>query len=237
MSARIELQSAYILHTRPYRDTSLLVDALTQDYGKISLVAKGARSKHNKQRALLQPFSPLLLSWQGRSSLKTLVGIESQSAAILLIGHRLYSALYANELLAYLLPQGDPSDTIYQDYQQLLQFLNDSAKSIEPCLRWFEFNLLEMLGYGLDFGYEADTDLEIQPQQYYYWVQNHGFVNIERYPESRALRFPGEALLNIQQHQYQDKQTLRLAKQLSRLVLQPLLKGRPLKSRELFTSV
>jgi DNA repair protein RecO (recombination protein O) len=263
-SIRIELHPSYILHTRPYRDTSLLVDVLTQEYGKISLVAKGARKAKNNQRYLLQPFIPVLLSWQGKSSLKTLIGIElnsqvdhvkeiatvtteshsglnsglnSKPQSSILQGSKLYSALYANELLAYLLYQDDPNDTLYLHYQRLLKQLSNQSLDVEPCLRDFEFTLLDDLGYGINFYSDADTGEDIRADRQYFFIQNHGFVLAEHHGDVAGISFGGSELLNIQQRHFDDVLTRRTAKALSRMALQPHLKGRALKSRELFSRI
>jgi DNA repair protein RecO (recombination protein O) len=239
MSTRIELHPGYILHTRPYRDTSLIVDVLTQDYGKIGVVAKGARKAKNHQRYLLQAFRPVLLSWQGKSSLKTLIGIESALTGDLasiapLQGVRLYSAMYVNELLMYLLPQDDPQEAIFPYYRRLLAQLA-LGEALEPCLRCFELQLLENLGYGLDCSHDADSGEPLMPEKYYYYSQSHGFVLTDKHIDIRAPCFLGRDLLLIAQRDFQQVDTQRAAKQLIRMALQPLLRGRELKSRELFT--
>lgn len=232
---RIELQPAYILHTRPYRDTSLLVDVLTEDHGKITLVAKGARSKKNKQRSLFQPFQSLSISWQGKSSLKTLIDIEAISTGFFLQGNCLYSAMYVNELLTYLLPQDDPSDQIFIDYQQLLYSLAQPEVQLEPCLRRFEFSLLTMLGYGVDCSVDSDGH-DIIDHQSYRWLDNHGFIVSQEgqvYLDSPPV-FSGAALQAIASNDYSSDQTRKTAKLLIRQLLAPLLKGKTIKSRELF---
>lgn len=255
MSARVDLQQAYILHTRPYRDTSLLVDVLSQDYGKISLIAKGARKAKNNQRYLLQAFKPVLVSWQGKSSLKTLTSVEPIAAETpqsspfrddnlhnsalsntALKGDKLYSAMYANELLVYLLPQDDPTDHIFEHYQCLLDQLIDPSSSLEPCLRYFEFHLLEELGYGINFISNASSGESLEAGENYFFIQNHGFVTTREHPEIRDVSFLGEQLICIAQQDFTDKRTRQTAKMLSRVALKPHLRGRKLKSRELFSN-
>lgn len=241
--SRVELHTSYIIHTRAYRDTSLLVDVLTQEYGKISLVAKGARKAKNNQRYLLQPFVEVLLSWQGKSSLKTLIGIEAkpnyageagQPSLSVLQGKKLYSAMYANELLAYLLPQDDPCEAIFQYYHLLLQQLSSPEVELESCLRYFEFHLLNEIGYGINFLSNADNDESLQKNKEYFFVQNHGFVEVNAHPEIRDVSFPGKELLCIGKQDFSEQATRQIAKVLSRIALQPHLKGRELKSRALF---
>ncbi len=235
---RIDLQAAYVLHARAYRDTSLIIDVLTQDYGRVCLVAKGARKAAGKgksyQRSILQPFITLQISWQGKSSLKTLVGAEAfENYTTCLSGHRLYSALYVNELLLYLLPQENPTDDIYYLYQTLLTHLSDNSLELEPCLRQFEFQLLEELGYGINFYTEADTDVQLQADTQYSYVLNHGFVqSVDSNYE--AIYFQGKDLLNLQNGFFDDPSTCQTAKAITRLAFKPHLKGKTIKSRELF---
>lgn len=236
MSTRIELQPSYVLHTRPYRDTSLLVDVLTQSYGRVCLVVRGARKAKNSQRYLLQPLIPILLSWQGRSSLKTLTAIEAQDKSYGLEGLCLYSALYVNELLMYLLPQDDPAEMIYQYYQSLLSSLAETTTMVEPCLRIFELALLEALGYGIHFVDNSTGGQPLCADRNYFFILEHGFVDASHHSGVRYQPFSGRALLGIAQNDFSDPMTRQAAKILSRIALRPHLQGRKLKSRELFTS-
>ena len=250
MSIRKDLQAGYILHARPYRDTSLLLDILTQDHGRISLIARGVRKAKNNQRYLLQPFIPLLLSWQGKSQLKTLVGIEARtlSAGHIpapsathtvqhhgLIGERLYSALYANELLVYLMTQDDPSTQLYDQYERLLQHLQQQ-QPLEMCLRHFEFDVLNELGYGINLSTEAETDTAIRPDRHYYFIADKGFIDTANHPHIRDVSYQGADLLALQQGDLEFGGARIAAKSITRTALRPHLRGRKLKSRELFRS-
>src|SRR5690242_2048168 len=117
MMTRVHLQPAYILHYRPYRDTSLLLNVFSQDYGYISAIAQGARSVRSPLKGLLQPFTPLLLSWSGKTELLRLTGTEAQSLPHYLAGERLVSGIYLNELLLRALHKFDPHPTLYDFYQ------------------------------------------------------------------------------------------------------------------------
>lgn len=233
MGARVQTQPAYVLHSRPYRDTSLLVDVLTRDFGRIGLIARGQRQPRQKNRRPLQPFVPLLLSWQGRGELKTLTSAENRAAGVFLTGHYLYSGLYANELLMRLLPQGDAHPDIFSIYQHLLAQLA-AGSELEAALRNFEFALLDQLGYGLEFAVEATTGEPVQPDQVYGYTAELGFVALAPNDPRAAAGFMGEDLLAMAAGDYSLPQTRRSAKRLSRQVLEIHLGGRPLKSRELF---
>jgi DNA repair protein RecO (recombination protein O) len=154
VSRNIELQPAYVLHTREYRDTSLLVDFLTLDYGLLRVVARGVRGKKSNRRALLQALQPLLVSTSGRGELQTLTAVEAAAPVFQLHGERLFSVLYINEILTRLLQPGQAHPEIYRLYQSsLVALLNNTL--IECALRRFEYQLLFELGYGPDLSYDA----------------------------------------------------------------------------------
>src|SRR5690554_7107131 len=125
MSARVEHQPAYILHRRPYRETSWLLDVVTPDYGKVSLVAKGARRGKAPDASLYQPFQPVLISWLGKSDLKTLSGLEARRLAPEaqelqqrgLSGQWLFAGFYLNELLEFLLVEQESSPYLFALYE------------------------------------------------------------------------------------------------------------------------
>ncbi|WP_019529958.1 DNA repair protein RecO [Dasania marina] len=231
---RVELQPAYVLHTRHYRDTSMLVDFFTPQYGRVSAVAKGVRavSKTAKQkRSLLQSFKPLLISWGGKSDLKSLFHIEAQAASYALQGERLFSAMYVNELLTRLLQAEEENDDIFYLYQQVLIQLN-LHEPVDIILRRFELTLLNYLGYGLQLENVADTGEAIAPDGRYQYFPERGF---SAYHGDQPLRnsFNGADLLAIAAADFQP--TARAAaKRLCRQALGFYLGAKPLKSRELF---
>ena len=138
MSQRVDLQPAFVLHSRRYRDTSLIVELWTAEWGRVAAVARGARQgSRRSQRVALQAFQPLLVSWSGRGSLKTLTTRESAGAAVHLAGKRLYSGLYVNELLVRLLAHEDPHPELYTAYVSLLDALAERS-DLDVQLRQFE---------------------------------------------------------------------------------------------------
>ncbi len=232
-----ELQPAWVLHTRPYRDTSLLVDCLTRDHGKVSLVAAGARgaaSKSGKPRRghLLQPFSRLLISWTGKTELKTLRQLE-QDRYLLLTGKYLYSGLYANELLIRLLQPGEAVANLFDLYEWLVDGLNQQLP-LEIKLRIFEKLLLEALGYGIPLSHDGEQGQAIRDDQYYVYQQDHGFIPcLTVDPTGRIPCFSGTVLNAFARNDVTDSMLPDL-KRLTRMALTPLLGSRPLRSRELF---
>lgn len=232
---RVDLQPAYILHTRPYRDTSLLIDLLTPDFGRVTAVARGVRKNKTPKRQLLNPFSRLLVCWQGKTDMKLLTSFESDNHFLTLTANHLYSGFYLNELLVRLLPEMDRHNGLYFAYEQCL-FALQRCEDIEPLLRDFEFRLLGELGYGLDFGMDARNECEIHPQGLYECHVHEGFFSAAPdIPEEFLLK--GEWLLAIAQGDYSHPTTRLAAKHLTRRMLKPLLGSRPLNSRALFAQV
>jgi DNA repair protein RecO (recombination protein O) len=229
---RVDLQPAYILHARPYRDTSLLIDLLTPDYGRVTAVARGVRKNKTPKRQLLNPFSRLLVSWQGKTDMKLLTSFESDNHFLTLTANHLYSGFYLNEVLVRLLPEMDAHNGLYFAYEQSLDALQSGA-DIEPLLREFEFRLLAELGYGLDFTTDARNHTAIEVAGLYECHVQEGFFGASPdIPEHFLLK--GEWLLAIAEGDYSHPSTRLAAKQLTRRMLRPLLGSRPLNSRALF---
>ncbi|MBN4055419.1 DNA repair protein RecO [bacterium AH-315-K03] len=227
---RIDLQPAYILHTRNYRDSSLLVEFLTPDYGRVSGVVRGVRStgKSAKQRrSLVQPFLPLLISWSGNTDLKTITHFERNGGPLDLKGQRLFSAMYMNELLIRLLQNYEQSPEIYALYQWALKQLLDVVY-IDVALRQFEMQLLHCLGYGIDLS------TAVKPDAQYHFDVDNGFVTNNPNQHTKENLFLGSDLIAITQGNYTEH-VRKTAKRLCRLALSTHLGTKPLKSRELFT--
>lgn len=229
---RVETQPAYVLHRRSYRDTSLLLELWTPDYGRVSAVARGARKPGRRsQQVYLEAFVPLLVSWTGKSALKTLTARESRRQGAVLAAQRLYSAIYINELLIRLLPHEDPHPDLYEHYEALLQELavNDD---LEPALRGFELLLLDEIGYGIELSIDAERGEPVEHDVTYCYVPEIGIVRSRReydvYPQIK-----GSSLQSMSKGTY-DAETRRTAKKLLRQALALQLGDKPLNSRDLF---
>jgi len=234
---RIQLQHAYILHRRVYRDTSLIVELLSRDLGRISAVARGARRSRNN--ALLQPFQPMLCSWFGRGELYTLGNVEAADVYQKINGQYVLSGLYLNELLMRLLPKEEAVDTLYDYYAEAVSGLAQlSVVNSTECespdfreqkiLRRFEKGLLEQLGYGLDFSLESETNKRVCLANRYAFIPSKGLIKTS---DSSAIS--GASLLALASDQLNSEQSLREAKRLLRTILDQYLGNRPLHSREL----
>lgn len=230
---RVELQPAYVLHTRSYRDTSLLVELLTRDHGRVSVVAKGAKPSARKKRVInLQVFSPILVSWMGRSNLKTLTQREMTAATPTLIGERLYSGLYVNELLVRVLQHEDPHPRLFDLYHQVLLTLA-SQQPVDITLRHFELSLLEELGYGINCATEAEQGNPVCEEQNYYYLNEVGLVSSATREYKHLPIYRGKDLKRIAEGNY-TKEVRACAKLLMRQALAPLIGDKPLNSRLLF---
>lgn len=219
---------AYILHSRPLSDDKLILQLLLPEQGRLSAVV---RKKQGKQRLALQPFQLFMLQLTGRTELKTVKRIDEAAVGHLFSGKVLYSAIYLNELICRLWPDNLASEQLFTLYQASLQQLDSvqtSAAELEPCLRCFEFALLAELGQPIDWQYDANGQA-ISATACYQWQSEAGFL-----PATGGL--DGAQLLNIGQNRWQNAETKRCAKQLSRQLLAPLLGAKPLASRALFAS-
>lgn len=225
---RISLQPAFILHHRPYRETSLLLEVFTQDYGRIALVARGVRTQRSPWRALLQLFVPLLLSWQGKSELMTLTGAEAHGGRISLKKDCLLSGLYLNELLMRVLQKHDAHPQVYTNYSKTLLELH-SGQLEQKILRLFEKKLLEELGYGLQLQQDV-LGRPFIPEKNYRFHPEQGFALCD----PGTGHFSGKSLLAFAAEELKDEEALRDAKRLMRMTFAPLLGERELQSRQLF---
>ncbi|WOX06051.1 DNA repair protein RecO [Microbulbifer pacificus] len=254
-------QPAYILHSRPFRDTSLILELLTPDYGRIACIAKGARRDKQRRQRALQPFAPLLVTLMGRHDLKTLGPVESAGQSLWLKGRAVYAGLYANELLVRLLPEGDAQLSVFAAYQQLLAQLaaltgeeqGIGGAVLELPLRRFELQLLQALGSCPELDFSPLGNEPIRADGFYRLTAEEGFMPVHL-PAGAAMRagdFSGAHLLAVKSLTLAIEETfvesgsgescgaevLAAAKRLCRQILSPLLGNRPLKSRELFRQV
>ena len=240
---RHSLQAGYILHSRPYRNTSKLLDIFSREQGRRVLVARGARKEKSRLQGQLQPFVPLLLSWQGGGEVQTLIGAEAGAQIGRQPGgQKLLTAFYLNELLLRLLAKNDPHPALYDAYAQTLQNLSESSVQEEAHLRMFECFLLQELGYGLVLDHEVGSDEVLQAEQRYCYQPEYGPLKMNSTDCEHGLPIHGATLLALQQGDLPMNETdndhydriLREAKQLMRMSLARHLGNRPLKSRELY---
>lgn len=235
MTQRVQLQPAYLLHRRPFRDSSQLLELLTLDFGRVSLVAKGVsrRRRGGSLSALLQPCRPLLVSFSSRSDLGTLTGVEAGGEVSMPSGERLYSVLYVNELLTRLLHRHEAHRQLFGRYSQTLEALG-APGDVAATLRHFEFTLLDELGYGIDLSCEVDHGQSLDPDALYRVEAETGVRPAYEVREGEVDLFRGADLLAIGEGSVDGPQA-RVAKRLARQLLRPHLGTEPLQSRGLFS--
>ncbi|WP_210396711.1 DNA repair protein RecO [Motiliproteus sediminis] len=223
-------QNAYLLHSRPYRETSALIDLLTPEFGRVRGVLKGVRQPRSRKRELLRSFQPLSVSWRGRGELKTIQDGEGVGLAHPLAGRSLWCGLYLNELLVRLLPADEPYPRVFALYRFSLEQLGD-LETEEAVLRMFEVRLLEELGFGVSFTHDL-AGMPIDPAQQYCFDPAAGFNPLPAGDATGAI--PGAVIMAVGGDDYADPQVRRVAKGLMRRALAVHLGGRPLRSRSLF---
>ncbi|TCV92204.1 DNA repair protein RecO [Biostraticola tofi] len=224
-------QRAFVLHGRHYSETSLMLDLFTENDGRVTVLAKGARSRRSSLKGVLQPFTPLLVRWSGRGEVKTLRNAEAVSLGLPLSGLMLYSGLYVNELLSRVLAAETDYASLFFDYLHCLQWLAGATGSPEPALRRFELALLEHLGYGVDFLHCAGSGEPIDDNMTYRYREEKGFI-ASLVVDHQS--FTGRELQSLASRAFTSVDQLRAAKRFTRMALKPYLGGKPLKSRELF---
>lgn len=232
MHQTVLLQPSYVLHTRAYRDTSLLIEIFSRDHGRMSAVARSARGPKSRFKGLFQQFVPLLLSWQGRTELMNLTTAENNGIPHYLTGEALLCGIYLNELLMRLLHRHDAHPGLFTAYQQALVGLQQNQQQ-QITLRLFEKRLLLELGYALQLDKVASTGLAVAPEQYYYFDPVQGLLPCSNISTKNNV-FLGESLLALHYEEFTNNEYLRDAKRLLRLAITSLLDSKPLRSRELF---
>lgn len=233
MAGQVQQEPAYVLHRRPFRETSLLVDLLTLNHGRVGVVARGANSTRSALKAQLQPFQPLLVDWTGRSDLKTLTHTETRAGVHLGQGTSLYSGFYINELLQKLLSPFDPAEDLFAAYIETLDQLARAGGNVEPVLRRFEMALAQSLGYGFAWDHTMDLGQPVQAGQRYCYDPQQGILALPA-DHVRVRELPGEVLLALAEGDLDSPQSRRVAKQVMRALTDFLLQGKPLNSRALF---
>jgi DNA repair protein RecO (recombination protein O) len=212
---RVDNQPAFVLHTYSFRETSLVVEMFTRDYGRVALLAKGARRPRSALRGLLLSFQPLSLSWSGKNELRILHKADWSGGQPLLRGASLMSGFYLNELLLKLLTRDDPHDRLFDCYRDALARLVDVADPAVT-LREFEKNLLQEAGYALVLDHEAESGAAIVADRTYSYRAERGPV-LARGGET--LQVSGRTLLDIGRGDFTDPRTQQQSKLLMRMLL------------------
>jgi len=250
---RIHDEPGFLLHTVPWRETSLIAEVLSRHHGRVALVAKGARRARSGLRAVLLGFQPLRLAWSGRGELRNLTAAEWVGGFGAPQAEGLMCAFYLNELLMRLLPRDDPHPQLYDAYQQALLELGEldtvaaQARPVraerEECLRRFEWILLRESGYAPDLQHDAEGE-PTRGEAWYRWSPEGGFRIAEpgatatSHPDSHAGALgpeavSGAALRGLANGVLDSDGVRRQAKRLTRSILGYYLEGKALKTRQL----
>lgn len=233
-SKRVQNEPAWLLHHRPFRDTSRILDVLSRSHGRLSLVARGSRSGKSRLRGYLRPFLPLQLSWIIRTDLGTLTGAEMDGKPIALAGDALLSAYYMNELLLNLLHAHDPQPEIFEAYGKTIQQLA-ASDDVAILLRQFELELLRALGYAINLDHDTQTLQELDPDVCYEYRVEHGPVPVD--VQEGPMVFRGAELVAIREQDFTRPDILRCASRLLRDVISFHLGGKELKSRKVLREI
>ena len=221
-----------MLHSYPFRETSLVVEAFTRHHGRIALVARGARRPRSSLRGVLSSFQPLLLSWTGKSDLLTLTRAEWQEAYVALGGHILMCGFYLNELLLKLLARADPHEDLYDAYRGTLVALAEGGEP-EGTLRRFELRLLEELGYAVMLDRDAGSGAPIVADERYVYLLEKGPVRARPSDFGGGVELSGKTLLDMKSGLYNDATTQQQSKTLMRTLIDHYLGKQVLHTRQM----
>ena len=225
-------QPVYVLHTYPFKETSLVVELFSRDFGRVAAVAKGARRPRSAMRGMLQSFQPLLATWSGKAELKTLHSLEWGSGLLLLQGDALMCGFYMNELLLRLLPREDSHDALFAYYGDTLRTLSHSTEHATS-LRRFELRMLQEMGYAVPL-LNDERDQPVEAERIYEYVAERGAcTGATPLPAANRVQLRGKTLLDMARDDYADSQTQQQSKQLMRMLLAHYLGDKPLHTRQL----
>jgi DNA repair protein RecO (recombination protein O) len=232
-SHRQDNQPVYVLHTYPFKETSLVVELFAHSFGRVATTAKGARRPRSAMRGMLQSFQPLVATWSGKLELKTLHSLEWGGGLLLLKGEALMCGFYLNELLLRLLPREDPHEALFEYYSATLKILA-GGENLATTLRRFELTLLQELGYAIPLQHDVVNEPILETATYRY-VAEHGASRLNG-PLNRAsngVQLLGKTLIDMLNDDYSNAQTQQQSKQLMRYLLAHYLGDKPLHTRQL----
>ncbi|CAE6719740.1 DNA repair protein RecO [Paraburkholderia aspalathi] len=228
---RIAEQPAFVLHSYPYRETSLIIDVLSRDHGRLALVAKGAKRPHSALRGVLQTFQPLALSWTGKSEVRTLTGAEWVGGMLPLAGDALLCGFYVNELLVKFCAREDPHPQLFHHYVVTMTRLAHDEPPVQV-LRSFERVLLRETGYAMALD-RTVARKAVQAEGHYVFDPERG---VREASDDLPAQWPviaGQTLLDMEKDDYHRAQTVAQSKTLMRFLLNTYLGGTPLATRQI----
>lgn len=231
--SHIASQPVYVLHTYPFKETSLVVELFSKDFGRIAAVAKGARRPRSAMRGMLQSFQTLSGAWSGKNELRTLHSLDWSAGLLLLQGEALMCGFYLNELLLRLLPREDAHESLFDYYTQTLQTLM-MAKDLANTLRKFELTMLQEMGYAVPLTHD-ENEVAIDPERTYRYEADYGanLSSATLNATQNGVQLLGKTMLDMAQGDYSNVQTKLQSKQLMRYLLAHYLGDKPLHTRQL----
>ncbi len=237
MRQRLHHQAAYVLHTRPWSETSLLVDVFSRQHGRLRLLAKGARRQKTGSSGELLPFQPLEMAWSAGQGLAVMTSVEISAIRQRPVQLGLGAAYYANELILKMLHQHDPHPELYDAYDQLMIALA-SGHHLDSSLRTFECELLGQVGYGLQLACDAETGLMLESSQQYFYYPEKGPVRTQgEYDTAHPCAVSGDTLLQLAARNVSSAKTKTESKQLIRHLISRYLNGKTFRSRRVFNQI
>ena len=229
---RISLEPSYVLHGRPYRESSLLLEVLSREHGRVGLVARGARGSRSRWKNVLQPFRPLLLSWNQKGELGTLTAADQVASPPALLEESLFCGLYTNELTLRFLQRSDPHPGLFENYRALVSELAAGVDP-QPLLRTYEYQLLRAAGFGLQLEFESGSSNPVTAEAWYLYVPESGPVKCEYDVNKKNDLVSGAALIALKSGNIEDQYLAEL-KALMRRLIRFNLGDKPLNSQALF---
>jgi DNA repair protein RecO (recombination protein O) len=226
MKKRADHEPGYVLHTYPYKETSLIVETFTRRHGRVALLARGARRPRSAMRGVLLAFHPLRLGWSGSAELATLIAAEWGGALQPLAGRALMCGFYLNELILRLLPREDAHESLFDAYGTALARLA-AGEPFPAVLRSFEKRLLAELGYAPVFDRDAQSGAPIEPASSYVYEPDRGPVRASH----GDLVVSGRTLLDLAADDYSRSETRDEARYLMRALIGQRLHGQVLHTR------
>lgn len=227
-------QAAYVLHSRPYRESSAMVDLLTPDYGLIRCIARGVKKTMNQGQAL-QPFVEYQIFFHGDTGLKNLDKYESQTLPLALQGDALFSGFYVNEVILRALRSDAEveAEYLYEAYAGALQSLQQ--QHLEQALRVFEITLLEHMGQSYEWDIDFKTADQVEDDSHYGFFVEQGMSRVSHIYAAKNPHncFYGQDLKYLAQGDVSRASTLKMCKRLLRLALRPIIGYKPIQAREL----
>ncbi len=228
---RISNERCYVLHSIPFSETSLVAYLFSRNYGRLNVLAKGARRVKSQFRGKIRPFAESKASWKGRGSVPTLVNFENQLAAAPFAKDAFYCHSYVNELISRLVPHRDPCLALYDEYHATIQLLAEKGADQFSILRVFETNLLRELGYELSLKTEDDLKTAICADRHYIYKLGAGAC---RSDSTHAEAISGRTLIAIQAGKFDSVEVRQQSRALLARALEHYLEGRKIASRNIF---